>query len=169
MFLANTSLSLEDEIVGEKIQPKNVFFKVSKEILELKRLTFHRPRFSTQIRLTWVQKRKKILYGNHFILRQIIPVANEPRDVNIYEYAADVVKGASKFQFIPFVNYFPVVIILFSTGLYKSAFCAYFFGKTRFSSFWVVFFHVSISFIFSFSFFCSMFLCSLNSMSSQKT
>ena len=44
-----------------------------------------------------MQKRKKILYGNHFILRQIIPVANEPRDVNIYEYAADVVKGASKF------------------------------------------------------------------------
>ena len=44
-------------------------------------------------------------------------------------------KGATKLHFM---FYFRVVIILFSTGLYKSAFSAYDFGKTNFSSFCVL-------------------------------
>ena len=50
-----------------------------------------------------------------------------------------------------------VVIILFSTGLYKSAFSSYSFGKNRFSSFCVFVFYVSVSLVFIFYFFCSMF------------
>ena len=48
-----------------------------------------------------------------------------------------------------------MVIILFSTGLYKSAFSTYSFGKTRFSSFCVLVFRVSVSLAFNFQF-CSM-------------
>ena len=43
-----------------------------------------------------------------------------------------------------------VVIILFSAGLYKSAFSTYSFGKTRFSSFCVLVFRVSVSLTFNF-------------------
>ena len=47
-----------------------------------------------------------------------------------------------------------VVIILFSAGLYKSAFSAYSFGKTRFSCFCVLVFRVSESLpFFSFALF----------------
>ena len=62
-------------------------------------------------------------------------------------------KGAMKLYFM---YYSRVVIILFSTGLYKSAFSTYSFGKTRFSSFCVLVFRVSASFAFNFQF-CSMF------------
>ena len=46
--------------------------------------------------------------------------------------------------------YFRVVIILFSTGLYKSAFSTYDFGKTSFLSFFVLVFGVSVSLGFNF-------------------
>ena len=65
-----------------------------------------------------------------------------------------VIKGATKLYFM---HYLRVVIILLSKGFYKSAFSAYSLGKTRFSSFWVLDFHISISLDFSFYFFCSMF------------
>ena len=42
------------------------------------------------------------------------------------------------------MNYSRVVIILFSTGLQESAFSIYSFGKTRFSSFYVLVFRVSV-------------------------
>ena len=53
-------------------------------------------------------------------------------------------KGATKLYFI---HYLHVVIILFSTGLCKSALSTYSFGKTRFSSFCVLLlaFRASIS------------------------
>ena len=51
-------------------------------------------------------------------------------------------KGAAKLYFM---NYFRVVIILFSTGLYKSAFSTYSFGKTRFPSFYILVLYVSAS------------------------
>ena len=57
------------------------------------------------------------------------------------------VKGATK---LFFMYYFRVVIILFSTGLYKSAFSTYDFGKTSFSSFYVLVFRVSVSLGFNF-------------------
>ena len=60
-----------------------------------------------------------------------------------------ILKGATKLFFI---HYLRAVIILFSTSLYKSAFSAYSFGKTRFSSFCVLDFCVSVS-MFSFSFY----------------
>ena len=56
-------------------------------------------------------------------------------------------KGATKLHF---TDYSRVVIILFSTGLYKSAFSTYSFGKTRFSSFCVLVFRVSVSLGFNF-------------------
>ena len=56
-------------------------------------------------------------------------------------------KGAMKLYFM---YYSRVVIILFSTGLYKSAFSTYSFGKTRFSSFCVLVFRVSVSLGFNF-------------------
>ena len=56
-------------------------------------------------------------------------------------------KGATKLYFM---FYFRVVIILFSTGLYKSAFSTYDFGKTSFSSFCVLVFRVSVSLGFNF-------------------
>ena len=56
-------------------------------------------------------------------------------------------KGATKLHFM---HYSRVVIILFSAGLCKSAFCTYSFGKTRFSSFYVLVFHDSISLVFNF-------------------
>ena len=49
------------------------------------------------------------------------------------------IKGATKLYFM---HYLRVVIILFSMGLYKSAFSTYCFDKTRFSSFCVLVFHV---------------------------
>ena len=63
------------------------------------------------------------------------------------------IKGATKLYFM---YYSCVVIILFSTGLYKSAFSTCSFGKTRFSSFCVLVFRVSVSLAFNFQF-CSMF------------
>ena len=63
------------------------------------------------------------------------------------------VKGATKLYFM---YYLCVIIILFSMGLYKSAFSTYSFGKTRFSSFCVLVFRVSVSLAFNFQF-CSMF------------
>ena len=53
----------------------------------------------------------------------------------------------SKFYFMYYIR---VVIILLSTGLYKSAFLTYDFGKTSFSSFCVLYFRVSVSFGFNF-------------------
>ena len=50
-----------------------------------------------------------------------------------------------------FMHYSRVVIILFSTGLYKSAFSTYSFGKTRFSFFYVLVFRVSVSLCFCIS------------------
>ena len=75
-----------------------------------------------------------------------------------------ILKGATKLFFI---HYLRAVIILFSASLYKSAFSAYSFGKTRFSSFCVLVFCVCVS-MFSFSFFFFFFYI-LNPMSSQKT
>ena len=62
-------------------------------------------------------------------------------------------EGATKFNFM---YYFRVVIVLFRTGLYKSAFSIYVFGKTSFSFFCVLVFRVSVSLGFHF-YFCSMF------------
>ena len=56
-------------------------------------------------------------------------------------------KGATNLYFMYF---FPVVIILFSTDLYTSAFSTYDFGKTSFSSFCVFVFRVSVSLAFNF-------------------
>ena len=51
------------------------------------------------------------------------------------------------------MNYFCVVVILFSMGLYKSAaFSTYDFGKTSFLFFCVLVFRVSASLGFNFSF-----------------
>ena len=58
-----------------------------------------------------------------------------------------LIKGATKLYFM---YYFRVVIILFSTGLYKSAFSTYDFGKTSFSSFCVLVLRVSVSLVFNF-------------------
>ena len=49
-----------------------------------------------------------------------------------------------------FMYYFRVVIILFSTGLCKSAFSIYDFGKSSFSFFCVLVFRVSVSLGFNF-------------------
>ena len=57
------------------------------------------------------------------------------------------VKGATKLYFM---YYLRVVIILFRTGLYKSAFSTYDFGETSFSSFCFLVFRVSVSLGFNF-------------------
>ena len=49
-----------------------------------------------------------------------------------------------------FMYYLRVVIILLSTGLCKSAFSTCCFGKTKFSSFYVLVFRVSVSLAFNF-------------------
>ena len=51
-------------------------------------------------------------------------------------------KGTAKSYFM---YYSRAVIILFNTGLQKYAFPTYSFGKARFSSFYVLVFHVSVS------------------------
>ena len=56
-------------------------------------------------------------------------------------------KGATKLYFM---YYLCVVIILFSTDLYKPAFSTCDFGKTSFSSFCVLVFRVSVSLGFNF-------------------
>ena len=61
--------------------------------------------------------------------------------------AAFYIKGATELYFM---YYFRVVIILFSTGSYKSAFSTYNFGKTSFSSFCVLVFRVFVTFVFNF-------------------
>ena len=58
-------------------------------------------------------------------------------------------KGAKKLHFM---YYLREVTILFSTGLYKSAFFTYSFGKTRFSYFCVLVFRVSVPLAFNFYF-----------------
>ena len=62
-------------------------------------------------------------------------------------------KGATKLYFM---YYLRVVVILFSTGLCKSAYSDFSFGKTRFSSFCVLVFCVSVSLTLNFQS-CSMF------------
>ena len=49
-----------------------------------------------------------------------------------------------------FMHHLRVVITLFSTGLYKSAFYTYSFGRIRFSSFCVLVFRVSVCLAFRF-------------------
>ena len=61
-------------------------------------------------------------------------------------------KGTTKLYFMHCSR---SVIILFSTGLYKSAFSTYSLGKTSFSFLCVLVFHVFISLGFSFCFLCS--------------
>ena len=56
-------------------------------------------------------------------------------------------KGAAKLYFM---YYSCVVIILFNMGLYKSAFPTYYFVKTRFSSFCVLVFRISVFLAFNF-------------------
>ena len=62
-----------------------------------------------------------------------------------------IFKGATELYFM---HYSRVVIILLSTGLYKSAFSTYSFGKARFSSFSILVFHVPISLVFIFPVLC---------------
>ena len=74
------------------------------------------------------------------------------------------VKGATKSY--P-MYYSRVVIILFSAGLYKSAFSTYSFDKTSFSSFCVLAFRLSVSLAFIFikensTFYKSMLLYDFN-------
>ena len=57
------------------------------------------------------------------------------------------IKGATKLYFM---YYSRVVISLFSTGLYKSAFSTCSFGKTRFLSFCILGFRLSVSLAFNF-------------------
>ena len=57
------------------------------------------------------------------------------------------IKGAANLHF---VCYLRVVIILFSADLDKSVFSTYSFGKTRFSSFCVAIYRVSVSLAFNF-------------------
>ena len=65
----------------------------------------------------------------------------------IFNTYQKLIKGTTKLYFM---NYSRVVIILFSTGLQKSAFSTYSFGKTRGSSFYVLVFCVSVSLHFCF-------------------
>ena len=58
-----------------------------------------------------------------------------------------MLKGATKLYC---KHYSRVVIILLSTGLHKTTFSTYSVGKTMFSSFCGLAFHVSISLVFSF-------------------
>ena len=67
--------------------------------------------------------------------------------LDVVEYRSDVFKGATKLYFM---HYLRVLIIFCGTGLYQSAFSTYSFIKTRFSSFSVLVFHVSISVVFSY-------------------
>ena len=55
------------------------------------------------------------------------------------------------------MRYWRVVIILFSTSLYKPTFCTYSFGKTRVSSFCVLVFRISVSLVCRFQLFSSTF------------
>ena len=71
-------------------------------------------------------------------------------------------KGARK---LCFMHYSRMVIILFSTGLCKSAFSICSFSKTRFSSFQV---SVCVCLVFSFQFFYSLILFTLYKRSVKK-
>ena len=73
--------------------------------------------------------------------------------LKVKEHMVSDFKVATKLYFM---YYSRVVIILLSTGLYKSAFSTYSFAKTRFSSFCALVFRVSVSLAFNFQF-CSMF------------
>ena len=66
-------------------------------------------------------------------------------------YFQELLKGATKFYFM---YYLRVVSILFSTGLYNSAFSTYYFGKTKFLSFmflylWLLIFSFALCFQFN--------------------
>ena len=71
------------------------------------------------------------------------------RHANTVSRLTVVAKGATKLYFM---YYLRVVIILFSTGLYKLAFPTCSFGKTRFSSLCVLVFRISVSLPFNFQF-----------------
>ena len=93
---------------------------------------------------------KKILF--------IPPIFHENSFITDFKQKAQLfnfyfVKGASKF----YLMHSRKVIILFRLDLSKSEFYTYSFGKTRFSSFCVLVFRVSISLVFSFQLFCSLF------------
>ena len=64
--------------------------------------------------------------------------------ISIWDF---VIKGATKLHFM---YHSRVVIVLFSARLYKSAFSTYSFGKTSFSSFYVLVFRVPASLAFNF-------------------
>ena len=86
-----------------------------------------------------------ILFFIIFLLKYFIPC-------NVFRFLLflpqqDFVKRATKSYFM---YYLRVLIILFSTGLYRSAFSTCSFGKTRFSSFCVLGFRVSVYLAFNF-------------------
>ena len=72
---------------------------------------------------------------------------DQEESVSSKEHIQDAFKGATKLYFMYCSR---VVIILFSPGLYKSAFFYLFFGKFSFSSFCVLVFRVSVSLGFNF-------------------
>ena len=85
-----------------------------------------------------------IFHENSFIT----DFQQKPQLFNFY-----FVKGFTKLYFMHCSH---KVVLFFNTGLSKSAFYTYSFGKYRFSFFCVLFFRVSISLVFSFLFSCSM-------------
>ena len=91
-----------------------------------------------------------IMFWDFLMVEQIFHSPQVKRSVLISNKLVNCqfkLKGATKFYFM---YYSRVVIILFSTGLYKSAFSTCSFGKTSFSSFCVLVFHVSVSLAFNF-------------------
>ena len=101
-----------------------------------------------------------VFFGVFFSVVDILPSANftESYIQNgcfwfLYFFTWVITKGATKFHF---THYLRVVIILFRTGLYKSALSTSSFGKTRFLSFCFFVFCVSVfCFLVFLSIFCT--------------
>ena len=114
------------------------------------------PKVTPQNRVLWILKKNCSLVSRFCTIMTYMILLK----LHVWEKSLSRVKGATKLYFM---HYSCVVIILFSASLCKSAFSTDSIGKTRFSFFCFLVFHVSISLVFIFLFYV------LNSMPFQNT
>ena len=92
-LLVSKSDPSDDDICSEKIWSKGGFYRDERSGFGMEKVNYlENTLFYVNQAYMTVQKGENIFYSNHFILRQVIPAANVPTDVDSYKCGPDEVK-----------------------------------------------------------------------------
>ena len=82
-----------EKLSGQKVWPSDGYFKSQVTDYNMEKVSYLENAlfYVIQAFLT-AQKSKKMYYGNHFVLGQVIEAANIPKDIDAYECATNEVK-----------------------------------------------------------------------------